>query len=86
MTKHHLCWSVLILALIAVPGDALGHRRLLHDGVDHGAEEQESATVESFLDQLQMQGITPVQRLNQVLGVEGLNEEGVNTLLQDIQG
>ncbi|KAL3160291.1 hypothetical protein ABBQ38_009683 [Trebouxia sp. C0009 RCD-2024] len=84
MVKVHPCWSVIVLTLLAVPCHA-GHRRLLHAG-EHHEETPAAGSVENYLDQLQSQGITPEQRLNQVLGVEGLNEEGINTLLQDVQG
>lgn len=84
MTKHLLCLSLAILAVLAVPGNAAGHRRLLHGG-SH-SESEEATDASNFLGQLQLQGITPDQRLKQVLGVGSLNEEGINTLLQDVQG
>ena len=84
MVKHHRCWFVILLTLLAVPCHA-GNRRLLHAG-EHHEETPTAGSVDNYLEQLQSQGITPDQRLNQLLGVEGLNEEGINTLLQDVQG
>ena len=82
-----LCMPAIVLAVLAVPCSAAGHRRLLHGGSHSESEEAaELVDASSFLGQLQLQGITPEQRLEQVLGVESLNEEGINTLLQDVQG
>lgn len=87
MAQHCLCWCVVILALLAVPGNSLGHRRLLHGGSHPDSEEPAgSADASSYLDQLQTHGVTPDQRLKQLLGADSLDEEGVNTLLQDVQG
>ena len=78
---------MVILALLAVPGNSAGHRRLLHGGSHAESEEPAgSADASSYLNQLQTQGITPDQRLKQVLGVDTLGEEGINTLLSDVQG
>lgn len=87
MAKHLLCLSLAVLSVLAVPGNAAGHRRLLH-GDSHSESEEATEMVDasSFLGQLQLQGITPDQRLKQVLGVESLDEESINTLLQDVQG
>lgn len=86
MTKTFLCLSLAILAVLAAPGNAAGHRRLLHGGSHSESEGAAEVDASSFLGQLQSQGITPDQRLTQVLGVGSLNEEGINTLLQDVQG
>lgn len=87
MANHLLCLSLAVLAVCAVPGSAAGHRRLLHGGSHTESEEAaELVDATSFLGQLQMQGISPDQRLKQVLGVGSLNEESINTLLQDVQG
>lgn len=76
---------MIFAALLAVPSKASGHRRLLQGG-SHSDSEPETGSAEDYLTQLQAQGITPDQRLIQVLGVTGLDEDGVNTLLQDVQG
>lgn len=86
MRKTFLCLSLAILAVLAVPGNAIGHRRLLHGGSHSESEEGAELDASSFLGQLQSQGITPGQRLTQVLGVGSLNEEAINALLQDVQG
>lgn len=61
-------------------------RRLLHDTSD---ADSGSVSSTNFLDVLQSQGITAAERLDQVLSVPvstALNENDVNTLLQDVQG
>ena len=85
MNKSQLCWAAVLAVLVAVPSKALGHRRLLHGG-SHSDSEPETGSAQDYLTQLQAQGITPDQRLIQVLGVTGLDEDGINTLLQDVQG
>lgn len=85
MAQHCLCWCLVILALLAVPGHSVGHRRLLHGG-SHSESEEPTADAFNYLNQLHTQGVTPDQRLKQVLGVDSLSEEGINILLQDVQG
>lgn len=86
MTKSPLPWFVVLLTILVVPDHAVGLRRLLHGAEHHSEETATAGSADNYLEQLQSQGITPDQRLNQVLGVEGLNEEGINTLLQKVQG
>ena len=85
MPKASLCWAALVAVLLAVPAEATGHRRLLHGG-SHPDSESEAESSTDYLSQLQSQGISPDQRLIRVLGGNGLDEEGLNTLLQDVQG
>lgn len=70
----------------AAQGATLPARRLLHDTSD---SDSDAASSTSYLDALQAEGTTAADRLDQVLGLSaagGLDENDVNTLLQDIQG
>ena len=67
---------------------SLGSRRLLHAGHDESANE-EAADSTSYLDSLQTQGVTTTDRIDQLLSTDsatGLNEDAVNSLMQDVQG
>lgn len=69
---------------------SLTGRRLLHAGEHHSdtdADENVSST--SYLESLQAQGVTPTERLDQMLSGDasaGLNEDAVNSLMQTVQG
>lgn len=78
--------SVAISSVQASPSGSLSVRKLLQDTSDANSD---SVSSTNFLDVLQSQGITAAERLDQVLSVPvstALNEDGVNTLLQDVQG
>lgn len=78
--------SVATSCVQASPSRSLSVRKLLHDTSD---ADSDSVSSTNFLDVLQSQGITAAERLDQVLSVPvstALNENDVNTLLQDVQG
>lgn len=93
MARATMPYALLLLTLLAGGCCALvgqprasAARRLLHDS---SSSDSDTAPSESYLDTLQAQGLTSAERLDQVLGVPasgGLDEDGVNTLLQDVQG
>lgn len=90
-----LCAILLLLSSCALAAKLPSHtvfqstRRLLHADHNDESANEEAAESTSYLDSLQTQGTTLTGRLDQLMNTDsatGLNEDAVNTLMQDVQG